>query len=137
MDDELDRILLGGIKARGLEDEALDFGFFRAGEPEGLERLHGNLGKNRVVEMSKRFVTNVCLLLWFCSACPSTKYVNFVGMRNRHLREQKRIAVRRHDQIVVMTGHHLNHSAIDFYSIDRRFSLTLRAEKQPLGISPP
>jgi len=67
VDEELHGILFAGIEVGGLDEEALDFVAVRAGEPEGFEGGHGDLGENGVIEMGQLFslwkhtVTRLCL----------------------------------------------------------------------------
>src|SRR5437588_12698003 len=49
VNEEFDRVLLVGIKVRWLDQEAFNLVAIGAGEPEGLERRHGDLGENSII----------------------------------------------------------------------------------------
>ncbi len=53
VDQKLHGIFLAGVEVGRLDQEAFDFVVVSAGEPEGFERGHGDLGQNGVVEMGQ------------------------------------------------------------------------------------
>ena len=62
MDEELHGIFLVGVEVGRLDEEALDFVAVGAGEPEGFEGGHGDLGEDGVVDMGKRLRLQPSLL---------------------------------------------------------------------------
>src|SRR5579859_2879716 len=96
VNDELDWIFFTGVKIRRLENEALNLGLPCASEQERLERLHGYLGKDSVVEVTKLFAhpwveqgfvihESRTYLLRPDIRDPNT--INFVWCFNRHARK--------------------------------------------------
>src|SRR5207237_8641507 len=53
VNEELHGIFLRGVKVRRLDHKALNFVVVSAGEPEGFELGHGDLGEDRVVAVSQ------------------------------------------------------------------------------------
>ena len=53
VDEELHGIFLAGIEVRRLDQEAFDFVVVSAGEPEGFERRHRDLGEHGIVEVGE------------------------------------------------------------------------------------
>ena len=99
VDEELHGILLRGIEVRRLDEEALDFVAVSAGEPEGLERGHGDLREDGVVQVGELFA---CGEVVWIDLRGRDKLLDFGRPLQGHAREEKSLAIPREDEIVVV-----------------------------------
>src|SRR4051812_23749551 len=104
MDKELHGIFFRSIKIRRLNNEALDLGLVRAGEPEGLEVRHWEMIKKRPVNARQRPVSRRAsagnylarigidaietLKIDLSTQCTCPCSINFARVFSRHPREE-------------------------------------------------